>query len=65
MPHKVVTTSFEELYKKCAREWKDEAMLWLRMSRSRWVSFWSNLLLLAVVLLAWIYVLYAGKVQKF
>jgi hypothetical protein len=33
----------------------------LRLSRSRWVSLASNLLLLAVVLLSWGYVLYAGK----
>jgi hypothetical protein len=34
----------------------------LRLSRSRWVSLVSNLLLLAVVLLSWSYVLYAGRV---
>jgi hypothetical protein len=38
----------------------DDARM-LRLSRSRWVSLVSNLLLLAVVLLSWGYVLYAGK----
>jgi hypothetical protein len=36
----------------------------LRLSRSRWVSLASNLLLLAVVLLSWGYVLYAGKAGR-
>jgi hypothetical protein len=36
----------------------------LRLSRSRWVSLVSNLLLLAVVLLSWGYVLYAGKAGR-
>jgi hypothetical protein len=34
----------------------------LRLSRSRWVSLASNLFLLAIVLLSWSYVLYAGRI---